>query len=297
MSEEIQTNVLLSEKTSAGYKIGGIADYYAAPRTAEEIKKSINFAKQKGVPYFIMGNGSNLLVSDKGFRGLVVCTQRMDGVFVTGNTMRVEAGASINSFVREAIQAKLPGTEELSGIPGTVGGAIVINAGAYSQTISDFITKICFYDCDSDKEVIVSKDEADFGYRSSVFQKKHGVIFWADFEFDMKINYGILLAGQNEVLKNRKEKQPLKYHSCGSVFKNPPNNYAGKMIELSGLKGFSAGDAQVSEKHANFIVNRENATAEDVRKVIAEVRKVVKKKFNVLLEPEVVFLGDFDAEI
>ncbi|MCL1945536.1 MAG: UDP-N-acetylmuramate dehydrogenase [Chitinivibrionia bacterium] len=297
MSEEIQTDVFLSDKTSAGYKIGGKADYYIDVHSAQDIKNSIKFAKQKNIPYFIMGNGSNLLVSDKGFRGLVVCTRKMDNILVFDNAIRAEAGASISAFVKEAIKANFFGTQELSGIPGTVGAALVMNAGAYSQTISDFVTKICFYDCDSDAEVIISKEEANFGYRSSVFQKKNGVIFWADFEFNMKKNYEILLSAQNEILKKRKENQPLEYHSCGSVFKRPQNNYAGKLIEEAGLKGFCIGDAQVSEKHANFIVNKKNATAEDVRKVMAKVRKTVKEKFQVILEPEVVFLGDFDDEI
>jgi UDP-N-acetylmuramate dehydrogenase len=296
---ELKVNVLLSEKTKCGYRIGGKADYYVSVRTVQDLRHSIDFAKKMSVPCFILGNGSNLLVSDAGFRGLVICTQRMDGVYVDKdeNTIKAEAGATITSFVREAIQAKLSGVEELSGIPGTVGGAIVMNAGAYSQTVSDNITQICYYDRDVAEEVVISKQEARFGYRHSIFRDKNAVILWARFHFPMKVNFGILVARQNEVLRKRRENQPLEYNSCGSVFKRPPNGYAGKMIEEAGLKGFTVGGAQVSEKHANFIINRANATASDVRGVMAKVRGVVKDKFQVLLEPEVVFLGEFDTEI
>ena len=211
--------------------------------------------------------------------------------------MRVEAGVNINSLIRECIQAKLPGLEELSGIPGTIGGAIVMNAGAYSQTISDFITQICIYDYDSGGDLIIPKHKAKFGYRSSVFKEKKCVILWADFEFNMEIKFGVLLARQSEIIKKRKSKHPTDYNSCGSVFKNPKGQSAWKLIEEAGLRGFAVGDAQVSEKHANFIVNKGNASAQDVREVIAKVRKKVEEKFNILLEPEVVFLGEFDTQI
>jgi UDP-N-acetylmuramate dehydrogenase len=294
---EIEKDVLLSEKTKFGYKIGGKADYYAAVRSIEEIKESLAFAKERKIPYFILGNGSNLLISDKGYRGLVICVRRMDWVAVSQNTIKAEAGASITSFVGETIQAKLSGAEELSGIPGTIGGAIMMNAGAFSQNISDYITQIYFYDCDLGAKVTISKEEAKFGYRSSIFQEKNGIILGADFEFPMKVNYGILVARQNEVLRKRKEQQPLEYSSCGSVFKRPPNSFAGRIIEQAGLKGFCVGGAQISEKHANFIINKGDATAEDVRKIIAEVRKIVKDNYNILLEPELVFLGEFDTKI
>lgn len=295
---EVQENVSLAEKTKAGYQIGGNADYFVSVKNSNDIKFALNFAKNRKIPYFILGNGSNILVSDNGFRGLIISTRQMyNGVFTSLKSMRAEAGVLLSTFVKGIISAELGGVEELSGIPGTLGGAIFMNAGAYSQTISDYITQICVYDCDLNEEVIISKDDANFGYRKSVFQNKNCIILWADFVFEKKTDRNILLERQNEIMLKRKEMQPLEYHSCGSVFKRPKDNFAGSLIEKSGLKGFSIGDAQVSEKHANFIVNKGNATAENVREVIAEVQKVVNRNFQILLEPEVIFLGKFDTEI
>jgi len=294
---EIQENVLLSEKTKAGYGIGGSADYYLLVQNVGDVEFAVNFARDKKIPFFVLGNGSNVLVSDKGFRGIVIDTRRMSVVQIFENTIKAEAGAQINALVQEAVAANFSGMEGLSGIPGTVGGGIVMNAGAYSQTISDNIKQICYYDCDLDKTATISKDEAEFEYRSSIFRRKNYIILWAEFSFSLKVSYGILVSRQNEVLRKRKESQPLEYHSCGSVFKRPPDSFAGKLIEQSGLKGFSIGGAQVSLKHASFIVNNNNASAEDIRKIIAEIRKVVNKKFSTLLEPEVIFLGEFDTEI
>jgi len=295
---QITENVVMSDKTKCGYGIGGAADYFVAVRNAKDIEYALNFAQEKNIPYTILGNGSNFLISDKGFRGIVICTQRMDGVMsLSKNSVRAEAGVSVSALIHECIQAKLPGLEELSGIPGTVGGAIAMNAGAYSQTISDNITQICIYDCNIGEEIIIPKHKAKFEYRSSIFKDKNCIILWADFEFSMEIKYGVLLARQGDFLKKRRTDQPLDCRSCGSVFKNPKGHRAWKLIDDSGLRGFSVGDAQISEKHTNFIVNHGNATAEDVRKVIAEVRKTVKDNFNILLEPEVVFLGEFDTKI
>ena len=294
---DIQEIMPLSEKTRAGYQIGGNADYFTSICNSKDIKSALDFAREKDIPYFVLGNGSNCLISDKGFRGLVISTRRMDGIFINENTIRAEAGALLSSFVRDAILAGLGGVEKLSGIPGTLGGAIYMNAGAYSQTISDRITKICIYDCDLDDEIVISKDDADFDYRSSAFQRRNCIILWAEFEFPLKVSIGILLACQNEIMQKRKALQPLEYRSCGSVFKRPPNQFAGKLIEEAGLKGFSIGDAEVSTKHANFIINKGKAKAEDIRAVIAEVREAVNRKFQILLEPEIVFVGEFDTEI
>ena len=292
----IQKSVLLSEKTRAGYEIGGIADYFTDVCNTEDIKQALDFAKENKIPYFILGNGSNCLISDKGYRGLVINTRRMDGIFILQNSVRAESGAQLSAFVRDTILAGLGGTEELSGIPGTLGGAIYMNAGAYSQTISDYITQVCYYDCDTHTEVVVSKKEADFGYRSSLFQRKNCIILWAEFDLKLKVGVGILLSRQNEILQKRRLSQPLEYRSCGSVFKRPAGYYAGKMIEESGLKGFSVGGAEVSEKHANFIINKGNATAEDVCAVISQVRKVVHEKYLITLDTEIVFLGEFDTK-
>lgn len=294
---EVLENVPLSEEMMAGYQIGGKADYYLAAFNTDDIKFGVNFAREKGLPFFVLGCGSNILVSDKGFRGIVIDTRRMDEITVSQNSIRAKAGVRVTSLVREAILANFAGVEYLSGIPGTVGGAIVMNASAFSQTISDRISQICIYDCETDSEYAISKEEALFEYRSSIFGKKNYIIIWADFNFPLKVAYGILTARQKEIFGKRKKSQPLDYRSCGSVFKNPPNNYAGKLIEQAGLKGFSIGGAEISQMHANFIINKDNATAEDIRKIIAEVRKTVFEKFSILLEPEVVFLGEFDTNI
>jgi UDP-N-acetylmuramate dehydrogenase len=294
---EILKDVSLSEKTKIGYKIGGCADFYLSAYNAHDLKYGIAFAKEKNIPFFILVNGTNVLVRDKGYRGIVINTQRMDEIIVSGNSIKAGCGAAVTSFVREAILANFAGVEELSGIPGTVGGAITMNAGAYSQAISDKISQIHIYDCDNDLEHTISRESAQFEYRSSVFRKKNYIVLRAEFHFTLKVSYGILAARQNEILRKRKEYQPLEYNSCGSVFRNPLDNYAGKLIDEAGLKGFSAGGAQVSEKHANFIVNKGRATAEDVRKVIGHVRKTVQNNSSELLEPELIFLGEFDTDI
>jgi UDP-N-acetylmuramate dehydrogenase len=296
---QIMENVIMSDKTKNGYGIGGTADYFVAVRNAKDIEYALDFAHKKNIPYTILGNGSNFLVSDKGFRGIVISTQRMNSITpLSKNAIRAEAGATVTSLIQESIQAKLPGLEELSGIPGTVGGAIAMNAGAYSQTISDNITQICIYDCNLDKEVIIPKHKARFAYRDSTFKEKNCIILWVDFEFSMEIKFGVLLARQGDVIKKRKADQPIEGRCCGSIFKNPKDGYsAWKLIDDAGLRGFSIGGAQISEKHTNFIVNTGNATAEDVRKIIAEVRKRVNEKFHILLETEVVFLGEFDTQI
>ena len=295
---QIMENVIMSDKTKNGYGIGGTADYFVAVRNAKDIEYALDFAHKKNIPYTILGNGSNFLVSDKGFRGIVISTQRMNSITpLSKNAIRAEAGATVTSLIQESIQAKLPGLEELSGIPGTVGGAIAMNAGAYSQTISDNITQICIYDCNIGEEMIIPKQKAKFEYRKSIFKDKNCIILWADFEFSMEIKFGVLVARQADFLKKRRADQPLDYRSCGSVFKNPKGHRAWKLIEDAGLRGFSVGDAQISEKHTNFIINHGNATAEDIRKVIAEVRKAVNENFDILLEPELVFLGEFDAKI
>ena len=294
---EILRNVHLSKETTAGYQIGGEADYYLEACNSEDIRYGVRFAREKGIPIFVLGCGSNVLASDKGFRGMVINTLRMDAITVSSDSIKVCAGARVTSFVRESILANFAGIEELSGIPGTVGGAIVMNAGAFSQAISDKISQICIYDCQTGIENILTKKEAQFGYRSSIFRKKNCVILWALFEFPLKVAYGILAARQSEVLRKRRESQPLEHHCCGSVFKNPDNGFAGELIEQAGLKGFSVGGAEVSQLHANFIINTGDATAEDIRKVIAEVRKTAHKYFSIWLEPEVVFLGEFDTDI
>ncbi|MDR0304807.1 MAG: UDP-N-acetylmuramate dehydrogenase [Chitinispirillales bacterium] len=294
---EIVKKVSLAESTRAGYQIGGEADFYLTAHNVSDIKFGLDFARDKNIPYFVLGNGCNVLASDKGFHGIIIDTRRIDEIIVSENSIKAGAGAHISSFVREAALAGFAGVEELAGIPGTIGGGIVMNAGAFSQKISDKISQICIYDCDSGLERIVSKEDVQFEYRSSIFKKKNYIIIWANFLFTLKVAYGVLVSRQNEVLEKRKKSQPLEYRSCGSVFKNPPDSYAGKLIEQAGLKGFSVGDAQISEKHGNFIINKGNATAEDIRKIIAEVRKVIVSDFSTQLEPELIFLGEFDTKI
>ena len=296
LCETVLTNEPMKRFTS--FKIGGPADFILFPKTTNELINIRDTCKKNNLPLTILGDGANVLVSDDGIRGVVVFTNKMNTVEIYGSErIRAMSGVRLSALADAACSASLEGLAFASGIPGTVGGAIAMNAGAYSQTISDNITQICIYDCNIGEEIIIPKHKAKFEYRSSIFKDKNCIILWADFEFSMEIKYGVLLARQGDFLKKRRTDQPLDCRSCGSVFKNPKGHRAWKLIDDSGLRGFSVGDAQISEKHTNFIVNHGNATAEDVRKVIAEVRKTVKDNFNILLEPEVVFLGEFDTKI
>lgn len=278
-------------KNHTSFKTGGEADVYVKADSAENIIKAVDILKEENIDYIIIGNGSNLLVSDKGFKGVVIeIGSLMNKITVDGRKIYAQAGALLSSLSAAAADNGLTGLEFASGIPGSVGGAVFMNAGAYDGEIKDVIIGADVIN--KNGEIIrLSKDELELSYRSSVIEKKGYIVIGAEFE---------LKEGSKEAIKEkmadfaarRRDKQPLNYPSAGSTFKRPEGYFAGKLIEDSGLKGKTIGGAQVSEKHAGFIINTGNATSSDILELMDCCIETVYNKFGVRLEPEVRFIGN-----
>ena len=272
------------------FRIGGPADCFVQIENKEQLTQVLRYLGQVEIPYFVLGNGSNLLVSDKGYQGIVLqIGQKMNNVEVEGDVIIAQAGASMSQVARIALEHSLTGLEFASGIPGTIGGGIVMNAGAYDEELSGVVTQVNVVN-DAGECMELEKDSLEFGYRTSVIKNNPFTVT----EVILKLEKGDseqIKMKMDELAARRREKQPLEYPSAGSTFKRPKGNYAGKLIMDAGLRGFRIGGARVSEKHCGFVVNIGNATAEDVRDVISEVQERVKERFNVDLEPEVLFLG------
>ena len=286
--------VLCNENMSnhTTFKTGGNADFFINVKTRQELLFAVDTAKSTNTPYFIIGRGSNLLVSDKGIQGAVICLNEMRGIDIKDNMVSVKAGQSMQSLCTALYKSGLSGLEFAYGIPGTVGGAVYMNAGAYGSEIADRIVSAEYLDKNGEIKVI-KKADMRLSYRDSIFSKNGGIILSAEFE----LSYGdpeCILAKMNGYLSRRKEKQPLEYPSAGSVFKRPEGNFAGTLIEKSGLKGTSVGGAQISEKHAGFIVNTGGATSGDVKALIEKVREKVYADSGIELEPEVIFIGRWE---
>lgn len=286
---EIKKNELMKNHTS--FKIGGFADEFCEVQSAEDIKKLIEYTKAKEIPYTVIGNGSNLLVGDKGIRGLVIkIAKGFDAAEVSGETITAESGILLSRLANAALKEKLSGMEFASGIPGTLGGAIYMNAGAYGGEMKDIVKKVTYLE---DGEIkTASADELDFGYRRSRFCGSDAVILSAELALE-KADYDEIKAKMDDFKERRTSKQPLSMPSAGSTFKRPEGYFAGKLIEDAGLKGVSVGGAQVSEKHSGFVVNTGNASARDVLDLIKYIQKTVYDKFGVNLETEVKTLGEF----
>ena len=271
------------------FKIGGKADIFITPKDENELIFAVNAAKEENVPYFICGKGSDLLVSDKGIEGAVICLNEMKGISFCGENVTVAAGQSVQSLCLEVQKAGLSGLEFAYGIPGTVGGAVYMNAGAYGGEVADCIVSVKYLD-KSGEVKIAAKEDMNFGYRKSVFQQNGGIVLSAVFSLKAapleEINEKM-----NGFLARRKEKQPLNFPSAGSVFRRPEGNFAGTLIEKSGFKGVSVGGAMVSEKHAGFIVNTGGATSEDVKTLIEKIQEKVFKDSGIKLQREVIYIG------
>lgn len=295
MMLKISENVSLADKTS--YRIGGPARYYAEPRSEGEIVDACRFAAQEGAPFFVLGNGSNVLISDTGFNGFAVNLSKYFSALSWDNlTAFVLSGFPLDALAAEAAERGCAGMEGLSGIPGTVGGAAVMNAGAFEVDISQTLRSVRVLRADSHTIETITAADLALGYRTSALKGSGDVLLSAVFDFKPG-DAAQLKSVREEVLDKRRAKQPIDSPSCGSVFKRPPNGYAGTLIESCGLKGFRVGMAEVSEKHANFIINTGNAKAEDVMAVIRHVQQKVFEKHEVLLEPEVIFLGEFKERL
>ncbi len=276
-------------------KVGGIADYYIEPNSESELINILNLLNENHIPLIIIGNGTNIIVSDRGIIGAVLNLESLRNIEIDEeNIITIETGVLMNRFVDFCIKNNFQGVEMLSGIPGTIGGAIVMNAGAYGNDISNYLIDVKVFENGTIK--IVTKDEANFSYRFSNFQSNKSIILSARFKFP-KGKFEELRSVRAMLLKKRNSSQPLNFPNCGSIFKNPYPNYAAKIIEEIGFKGFRIGDAQVSEKHSNFIVNLGNATANDILSIVKEIIKTVKDKKQIQLEMEVKLLGFEEDEL
>lgn len=287
-------NVRLQEpmKKHTTFRIGGPADYYLCPHSTEELQKILQICRENKLEFFILGNGSNLLVSDKGYRGAVIqLWKNFSDIEAEDNTIMVKAGALLSKVAAEALEESLTGMEFASGIPGTMGGAVMMNAGAYGGEMKDIIREVTVLTREGEL-LTLSKEEMNFGYRTSVVKEKGYVVISAVLQL-RKGDREEIRKVMDELKERRVTKQPLDMPSAGSTFKRPEGYFAGKLIMDAGLRGFSVGGAQISEKHCGFVVNKGDATAADVLGLIKEVQKRVQEKFGVALEPEVKFLGEF----
>ena len=274
------------------FKIGGPADYFLMPDKGEDVGRVIKICKEKEIPYFILGNGSNLLVGDGGYRGAVIQIYRnMSSVTVEGNEITAQAGALLSAVAAAAKNASLTGFEFAGGIPGTIGGAVVMNAGAYGGEMKDVLTEVTVMNAEGDIFTLPT-EELELGYRTSIIKTAGYIVL----EAKIRLKEGdpeVIRETMKDLTIRRTTKQPLEYPSAGSTFKRPEGYFAGKLIMDSGLAGYQVGGAQVSEKHCGFVINAGGATARDVRTLMDNVRDIVYKKYGVTLEPEVKFLGEF----
>lgn len=272
------------------FKIGGRCSLAAFPQNREELALAIRSARRLGVRYAVVGRASNVLFSDAEYDGMLVFTSRMTGVFEENGYIYAEAGASLGAVSAEAAKRSLSGLEFAYGIPGSVGGAVFMNAGAYGGEMSDVVAYSDYYDADADSFGRIYKDGHHFAYRESVYSEREGCIVLGAALKLKKGDRNDILDAMNENMQKRKNKQPLDRPNAGSTFKRPKNGYAAQMIDECGLKGLSIGDAEVSEKHAGFIINKGNATSEDVKKLMKEIQARVYEKFGVMLESEIRFI-------
>lgn len=286
--ENIKINEPLKKYTMT--KIGGNADILVMPETEEEVEAIVKYAHHNQIPLLVLGNGSNMIVRDGGVRGIVMNLSKLNEIRIDGTDVYAQSGALIMDVSKKAAEASLTGLEFACGIPGSVGGAMAMNAGAYGGEIKDIIVHSTVLTREGER-LVLSKEELELGYRKSIIADRNYIVLSSLFhlekgdkkEIDEKIA---------DLTFKRQSKQPLEYPSAGSVFKRPPGYFAGKLIQDSGLQGKGVGDAEVSTKHAGFIINKGNATARDYIETIKMVQRTVKEKFGVDLELEVKIVGE-----
>lgn len=275
------------------FRIGGPAEVFLMPESYGQIQKILKLCQKEKIPFFILGNGSNLLVSDSGYRGVIIQMDRnMGEIRLEGNEIRACAGALLSSISAAAKKASLTGFEFAGGIPGTLGGAVMMNAGAYGGEMKDVLKEVTVMDAEGDI-IVLPADKLEMGYRTSIIKTAGYLVLEAVISLE-KGREEEIQAKMKELADRRVEKQPLEFPSAGSTFKRPEGYFAGKLIMDSGLGGYRIGGAQVSEKHCGFVINAGGATAKDVVELMDHIINTVKEKFGVTLEPEVRFLGDFD---
>jgi UDP-N-acetylmuramate dehydrogenase len=287
-------NIIYNEpmKNHTSFKLGGTVDIFIEPDHAEELIKAIKCLRDHNIPYYIIGNGSNLLVSDKGLRGAVVkIGEKFGGINIEGNKVIAECGILLSTLSKIAAKSSLTGMEFASGIPGALGGAVTMNAGAYGGEMKDIVEWVEVLDQDLRVKRLQST-EMEFGYRKSVIESSKYIAIKCCLVLK-KGNPDEINRKMAELTEKRKSKQPLHLPSAGSTFRRPEGYFAGKLIEDAGLRGFSIGGAQVSTLHCGFVVNNGGATAQEVHDLIRHVQKTVYERFNVKIEPEVKILGEF----
>jgi len=283
----IKYNEPMSRHTT--FRIGGPADLYLIPKNQEALIHLCNMLRSTESRAFFLGNGSNVLFDDEGFRGAVVSLGGLCGIRVDGNTITADSGALLSAVCKNAKEYSLTGLEFAYGIPGSVGGAVYMNAGAYNGEISHVLTESTYLDLDDGTVHTIDLNSHNFGYRESIYKRSHFVILSASFKLK-EGNKDEIGEVMNDFMNRRVTKQPLEYPSAGSVFKRYPGRFTGQMIDECGLKGFSIGGAAVSEKHAGFIINKGGATASDVRSLIEHIKKSVFDKFGCAIECEVIYV-------
>ena len=287
----IAENILIDEpmKNHTSFKVGGPADVLVIPENYEEVINIIKLCNESNIPYYIVGRGSNLIVRDGGFRGVIIKLTKLNKTTVEAERITVESGVDLCFISKIALENKLAGFEFACGIPGTVGGAVTMNAGAYNGEVSQVIESALVVD-KAGNLINLNKEQLELGYRMSAIQKYSYTVL----EVTFKLIYGEfqkIKARVDDLTRRREDKQPLEYPSAGSTFKRPEGYFTGQLIEECSLKGFCIGGAQVSEKHAGFIINKENATALDILNLIAHVQQIIKKRYGVDLHPEVRIIG------
>lgn len=278
-------------KLHTTFRAGGDAAWFVYPENTEELKEVLHSCNGAGVPFCLIGNGSNLLVSDRGFPGVMISTEKFDRLECAGNIIRAGAGVLLSKAAAAACKGSLTGFEALAGIPGTVGGAVVMNAGAYGTEIKDVLISATVLTEDGEIKVLTN-EELNFGYRTSCISECGYLVLEAEFSLAFGEQSSVK-AVMEDLAARRREKQPLEYGSAGSTFKRPAGYFAGKLIEDAGLKGAFVGGAEVSKKHAGFIINRGNATASDIYALCTHVKETVFARYGIGLELEVRLLGEF----
>lgn len=289
LSGEVRVDEPMARHTT--WRIGGPADLFIEPAGVEELAFVLRYLREQGVPTAVIGNGSNLLVADSGVCGAVVkLGTRMGRIEVEGTRIRAEAGARLARVAGAAMRVGLSGFEFTTGIPASVGGAIMMNAGAHDRSMADVVGRVTVLDT-AGRLMTCTAQECGFGYRQTVLQREGLIVVEAALRGTPR-NPAEIREEMGELLRRRRCVQPLEYPSAGSVFKNPPGDAAGRLIDRAGGKGLRVGDAEVSIRHANFIVNLGSAKARDVRELIARVRELVAARFGITLELEVKLLGE-----